>query len=733
MGAEAAENLLDDGSGLPTAPPTPFLYPRQSALDSIAATQAAHAEALRRWGMPSALSQLPGIISFAPKAAFDTAMIGPRLFGDVAEGRIDPTSPEGVRRTVDAALTTLGFGALGAERGAIGMAGGAATAPSIKDALQAQHEALVAKIAAGKPKVTLPTGPGEFSKLAPIAQTAEEGAKQFLKDHLGFIPAGEPLAWAKNYGLTSPETYKAGTALKHPTLYDASAVAKQTGGTSIDTALKTMPTPAWKKAPSLEDLDEYGARDLRRDSTYFASAKRIGEPDEVGAKGSNTGAFYNLPDDSRWYIKDAPSTEHAANEKLGNELYRVAGAFTPIVHAIEFQGKPAIASKVLPNMRIVGAPEATPPAFGERLASDVWLKNYDAIGTTGNNVMTDPWGNVARIDQGATMAYRANGAKKTGTQFDANSVAEDWALMTGAVPSEEKWATSKYAAAARQIPREAVQRSVWRLSGVADEDIAKTVQRHGYGTDEERAATTSTLIARRDAVLRMAEADGYSPRPQTRGEVMDTFFPQDVVRGSQGRTLKPGAEVRAEPTSPFYGSTSPELANLYAGQIEYTAGPRATGEPEFPDFGEFTADRTGANLWPMRWRTENFLHVDAGGAKYSGTPSGAAIRNEALRQARLEGRDGVVVHNIYDEPSGGTRILGEPKDVYIALRGANVRSKTAAKFNPAHWNLNDFTAAVGGIIVPAGAATQLYRGTDGEAHAVHPMPDGFNPFGDVRQ
>jgi hypothetical protein len=39
---------------------------------------------------------------------------------------------------------------------------------------------------------------------------AVEGAKQFLLDKLGYVPAGEPLAWAKKYGLTSPETYKAG-------------------------------------------------------------------------------------------------------------------------------------------------------------------------------------------------------------------------------------------------------------------------------------------------------------------------------------------------------------------------------------------------------------------------------------------------------------------------------------------------------------------------------------------
>lgn len=53
----------------------------------------------------------------------------------------------------------------------------------------------------------------DVTQIAPRnGQTAEAGARQFLMDRLGFVPAGEPEAWARHYGLTSPETYRSGTA-----------------------------------------------------------------------------------------------------------------------------------------------------------------------------------------------------------------------------------------------------------------------------------------------------------------------------------------------------------------------------------------------------------------------------------------------------------------------------------------------------------------------------------------
>jgi len=53
-----------------------------------------------------------------------TAADAPRIMGEVAEGRLDPSSPEAIRRSFDIATTFVGGGLVGAQRGALGAAGG---------------------------------------------------------------------------------------------------------------------------------------------------------------------------------------------------------------------------------------------------------------------------------------------------------------------------------------------------------------------------------------------------------------------------------------------------------------------------------------------------------------------------------------------------------------------------------------------------------------------------------
>lgn len=254
--AGEAENLLDDQSPLPTAMPQQFPYPRQSALSSIKSLQDAYTQSMQPYfGKPSALDYIRDSALFAPKMALDTAMIGPRLFSDVAEGRLDPNSPEGIRRAVDFALTTIGFGSLGAERGAIGALGGYGAA---------KHEALVAKIAAGKPTITLPKGPGEFSKLTPMAS---EPATQVVPEYNEYInsfitPEGQQKAL--QLLKTDPD--------KFHSAYDIWAADNALPPSHvIDTALQSMPTPLWKlpsimreELPPVRDLPPEDVRQANR-------------------------------------------------------------------------------------------------------------------------------------------------------------------------------------------------------------------------------------------------------------------------------------------------------------------------------------------------------------------------------------------------------------------------------------------------------------------------------------
>jgi hypothetical protein len=72
--------------------------------------------------VPEALTSAM-VVSLVNRAT-NAAMIGPRLFGDVMEGRLDPSSPEAIHRSFDTAATFVGGGTFGAGRGALGAAGG---------------------------------------------------------------------------------------------------------------------------------------------------------------------------------------------------------------------------------------------------------------------------------------------------------------------------------------------------------------------------------------------------------------------------------------------------------------------------------------------------------------------------------------------------------------------------------------------------------------------------------
>lgn len=154
----------------------------------------------------------------------------------------------------------------------------------------------------------------------------------------------------------------------------------------------------------------------------------------------------------------------------------------------------------------------------------------------------------------------------------------------------------------------------------------------------------------------------------------------------------------------FYGSTDPALANLYAGVHPHVA--REVERGEFtPGHGlsDFIEDKAG--VVPMRWNTEDFHEVDAGGALWKDVIPKYV---EAINKAKDEGRGGVIIRNVWDEPTGESKNLMKPKDVYIALKGNTVRSANA-KFDPSKFHLNDLLASGAAIAIPAGTAIQAHK------------------------
>lgn len=206
-------------------------------------------------------------------------------------------------------------------------------------------------------------------------------------------------------------------------------------------------------------------------------------------------------------------------------------------------------------------------------------------------------------------------------------------------------------------------------------------------------------------------------------------FTTDVYHGAKSKFI--GPELNIPPGYGFYASTAPELADMYAG-IRGEYAKNRSWMPQTSEQGSAMSryfGQSGESVLPLRINPSEYHEVDAGGlnwATHSGDESGALVMNKALKYAKENGKKGVIVRNIYDEPLGDTRELGAPKDVYIPLDPTTVRSRFA-NFDPSKIHLNDLLASMGGVAVASGLAHDVVQGHGDRLRALVPMPEGFEP------
>lgn len=153
-----------------------------------------------------------------------------------------------------------------------------------------------------------------------------------------------------------------------------------------------------------------------------------------------------------------------------------------------------------------------------------------------------------------------------------------------------------------------------------------------------------------------------------------------------------GQPTRQSPSadpSEFFSAANPELANLYAQR--YSSG-----------FYEPNSVPRRPQSQPLMLDTRDYLTYDAQGAGYSMAQDAARA---VMRQQKDKKYKGVVFHNVYDEPDGGSathNMLGSPQTVYMTLPGGEhtIRSKFA-QFNPAKYGERDLLAGIsgGGLVV----------------------------------
>lgn len=212
-----------------------------------------------------------------------------------------------------------------------------------------------------------------------------------------------------------------------------------------------------------------------------------------GQSGSNLGGLYESLSGEKFYIKSLKSEAHAKNEVLAAALYNAAGINVPEVrHGDNHPSgwKNVVISPIVPNAKTAKSKLTTSGSFGQEVHSgyavDAWLANYDVVGLTHDNIVESngkPW----RIDVGGSLAYRAQGSKKTDWNDDPNI-----ALSGLKDTSKNPQAASVFGGMTNAEEKESAK----KLLGISDDKINQMVKDAGLSP-----SMADTLKNRKKAIL----------------------------------------------------------------------------------------------------------------------------------------------------------------------------------------------------------------------------------------
>lgn len=140
------------------------------------------------------------------------------------------------------------------------------------------------------------------------------------------------------------------------------------------------------------------------------------------AQGSNSlgsSGFWKGTDGVDRYVKEYADPAQAHAEHLANNIYNDLGVKAPESMVFEHQGKTLYASKILEGGKQLGLSpsKSDAVAVARGFAADVLTANWDAVGQSGDNILKLPDGGVARIDNGGSLIFRAQGGKKSDEQI----------------------------------------------------------------------------------------------------------------------------------------------------------------------------------------------------------------------------------------------------------------------------------------------------------------------------
>ena len=221
---------------------------------------------------------------------------------------------------------------------------------------------------------------------------------------------------------------------------------------------------------------------------------------KMGAQlGSNPGGIYQDENGQEWYVKipkplnviknyelaKKQSADIAKNEVLAAKLYESAGVKVPELKHVKLDGRLAIASKIIPNLKKLPVAGATKGVM-DNFAVDCWLANWDVVGLLNDNLLSDENGDAVRVDVGGSLMYRAQGETK-GDAF-GKKVGELDTMTNGKNPQS--------ADVFGNITHAELIEGIKKVTAVSHSTIDKLCKKYGPGSEKQEVDLAETLKAR---------------------------------------------------------------------------------------------------------------------------------------------------------------------------------------------------------------------------------------------
>lgn len=568
-----------------------------------------------------------------------------------------------------------------------------------------------------------------------------------LATYLGKISPNEVKIAAKNAGYGPTEA-----------VYDAlheAGVTKQ-GASALPHVSNTADSA----------INEHGQLDLDKVAKYGPSL------------GSNPGGSYTDAAGNMYYIKNVPSSDHMANEHLAADLYKLAGVKT-FDYVPTTATHPVVATKWQKlDVGSAGGFNADEMADAKKhFAAHAWLANWDVPGLDytnlaaheGKSIVTDTGGALMYRAQGELKPNFGNGAPEWDSMRDPNVNPQSYAVFGDMTDEELKASAHRVGAVNDDDIRTLVDKHGF-TPGLADKiinrkydilnnaDVPYTVSEPKLikpgGTASlspgdvawqkaEAAASTKNVPYFAETVAKHNLGDiadiaenkynqlawEFEQRTRAAGLRIPESLRQEWAR--RGGFTTPAyhgsrsgfedTELRLDPH--FYSSNNPNLANMYStagmlGENVVKHGPEAIESVAAAKGGVPQSSYNKPASVPLLLNTNNYHTVDAGGMTWERATSGTDW-GSWMREAREKDAEGLVIHNLHDEPEGSTKHLSEPSTVYVTLpKGSSTVRSKFAKFDPAKWKLDDLLASGLAVSVPAGAAAHQLLWHNGRLHAI---------------